>query len=257
MFRLSVCAETVFRDLPFKERVKKIVGAGFQVEFWRWADHDLNEIAGMPDLEISIFTGCIAGSMVHPDGVELFLKGVQASLIVAERLGCRRLILLTGELGPKGEVVHPIATTPATIWITAYKTLCRVAELAEKANVVYCLEHLNTKLDHPGYPLAQVEDALELVSQVGSPRIKLLLDLYHRQVQQGNLIESIRRCQPFLGYVHVADVPGRHEPGTGEINYHHVAEALHAIDYSGTVGLEAFPIGDDQHALERFRSIFS
>ncbi|MFN8007538.1 MAG: TIM barrel protein [Terriglobia bacterium] len=257
MYGLSVCAETVFRHLPFKDRVREIAAEGFQVEFWRWDHHDLNELAGIPNLKISNFVGSMRGSMVHPDGVELFLNGVKSCLPVAEKLGCGKLILLAGELGPKGEAAHPVAANPAIRWITAYKTLCRVAELAEKANVVFCLEHLNTNVDHSNYPLPHVEDALHLVSEVGSSKIRVLLDLYHAQVQEGNLIEKIKLCQPFLGHVHVADVPGRHEPGTGEIDYGQIAQTLSTINYSGNVGLEAFPIADDRSALKSFRRIFS
>jgi hydroxypyruvate isomerase len=143
------------------------------------------------------------------------------------------------------------------MWITAYRALSRLAELAEEHGVTYHLEHLNTRLDHPGFPLARVEDAVRLVEQVGSPRIRLLLDVYHAQVQEGNLLETIRAAAPFAGHVHVADVPGRHEPGTGEINYAAVATALHETGYQGVVALEAYPRDDAETALERFRAAFA
>jgi len=145
-------------------------------------------------------------------------------------------------------VVHSVVSHPATFWITAYKTLCRVAELAEKHGVILNLEHLNTKLDHPGYPLAFVEDAAKLVSEVGSSRIRLLLDLYHTQVQQGNLIDIIHKHGHLIGYVHVADVPGRHEPG--------ITRALREVGYEGVIGLEAFPAADEGLAFTRFREAF-
>jgi hydroxypyruvate isomerase len=84
-----------------------------------------------------------------------------------------------------------------------------------------------------------------------------MLDLYHSQIDEGNLIELVRRCAPFIGEVQVADVPGRCEPGTGEINYPAVAAALLATGYRGTVGLEGWASGDDVVALERFRAAFS
>jgi hydroxypyruvate isomerase len=257
MYSLSVCADTLFLELPFVERVKKIAASGFQVEFWNWKDRDIDALAAIPGVRISAFTGYTRGSMVHPAGVEDFLAGVEESLGVAKRLHCDSLFISAGQLDGKGQVAHQIARHPATKWITAYKTLCRIAEIAEKRNVTYTLEHLNTKVDHPGFAFPVVEDALNLVIQVGSPRIKLLLDVYHAQIEEGNLLETIRQCRGYIGHVHVADVPGRHEPGTGEIHYQRIAETLREIGYHGVIGLEAFPKGDEAQAMLRFRKVFS
>ena len=85
----------------------------------------------------------------------------------------------------------------------------------------------------------------------------MMLDIYHAQIGEGNLIELLRRAAPFIGEIQVADVPGRCEPGTGEINYPAIAKALADIGYCGTVGLEAWASGDDELALRRFRSAFT
>jgi len=256
MFRLSVCAETVFRDLPFIERVRAIRRAGFLVEFWRREWADIEAIAADPDIRVSTMSGSDEGSMMNPEGAGAFLDGVNRRLLIAETLGCRELNLLAGALAEDGSNGYTAAGHPATMWITAYKTLCTVAEIAEKAGVVYNLEPLNTKVDHPGYPLPRVEDAVRLLEQVGSLRIKLLLDVYHAQVQEGNVIGLIRQFHPHIGYVHVADAPGRHEPGTGEIDFPAVAQALAESGYCGTIGLEAFPRNGDHLAMSRFREIF-
>jgi hydroxypyruvate isomerase len=143
------------------------------------------------------------------------------------------------------------------MWLAAQRTLARVAALGEREGVVFCLENLNTAVDHPGTPFARAEDTLSLIEAVDHPHLRLMLDLYHAQIGEGNLIELIRRAVPFIGEVQVADVPGRCEPGTGEINYPAVAEALWVAGYRGTVGLEAFASGSSEQALERFRDIFS
>jgi hydroxypyruvate isomerase len=257
MFKLSVCAETTFLSLPFELRLKKIAEAGFAAEFWRWDQHDVDAIAKLQGIEIRTFSGCLRGSMMHPDGVDIFIEGLKKTLDVAKRLGCQNLILLSGEMGPKGEVAHQVAEHPATCWVSAYKTICRVAELAEKNGVNYNLEHLNTKLDHPHYPFSRVEDVTRLVKEVGSPRIKILLDIYHAQTQEGNLLQLIRENKDHIGHVHVADVPGRHEPGTGEIDYARVAQCLREVGYNGSIGLEAFPEKSDDAALAKFRKVFS
>ena len=120
-----------------------------------------------------------------------------------------------------------------------------------------CLENLNTAVDHPGTPFARAEDTLALVAAVDHPHLRLMLDLYHAQIGEGNLIELARRCLPYVGEIQVADVPGRCEPGTGEIFYPAVARALHDAGYAGTVGLEAFASGDSETALGRFRTAFT
>ena len=148
-----------------------------------------------------------------------------------------------------------IASHPATRWVTAYKALCQVAEIAEQHDLVYTLEPLNIKRDHPGYSIPYFEDAARLLEQVGSPRIRILMDIYHTQIQEGNVIETIHNHSDLIGYVHVADVPGRHEPGTGEIDYRRVAAALHDVGYPGAVGLEAYPAEPDEKALAAFRDV--
>ncbi len=250
----------MFRDLPLAERARKIAAEGFAVDFWRWNEHDVHALADAVNgssVRINSFSGYTLGSLVHPDGLATFLRGVEETLPVAQRLGCRELVLSTGEIDNQSRVVHAIAANPITRWITAYKGLCRIAELAERHDVTYHLEPLNTKVDHAGYPLARVEDALCLIDEVGSPRIKLLADVYHVQIEEGNVCQVLRGCGQHLGYVHVADVPGRHEPGTGEINYPHVAHTLREIGYRGSIALEAFPAGDPYLAMRRFREAFA
>ncbi len=257
MFRLSVCADTTFLNLPFVERARKIAKEGFLVEFWGWVDRDIDTLAADPEIQISTFSGYLGGSILHPDGSEEYLEGLEKCLPIVEKLRCRSLMLSTGKLDSRGQVIHPKAGHPATMWICAYKTLCQVAEFAEKRDLVYSLEHLNTKIDHPGYTLRRVEDVALLLEQVGSPRVKILFDVYHNQIEEGNITEVIRNYGHLIGHVHVADVPGRHEPGTGEINYPQVVRALREVGYEGTVGLEAFPEGDDRQALLSFRQLFS
>src|SRR6266513_3870293 len=144
------------------------------------------------------------------------------------------------------------------MWLAAARTLDRIAELGERAGVTFCLENLNTAVDHPGVPFARAADTITLVEAVGHPRVRLMLDLYHAQIGEGNLIELVRRAGPLIGEIQVADVPGRHEPGSGEINYPAVAAALENMGYQGTVGLEAWASdGDSDRALARFRAAFT
>ncbi|MFF9806396.1 TIM barrel protein [Streptomyces coeruleorubidus] len=121
------------------------------------------------------------------------------------------------------------------------------------------MENLNTAVDHPGVPFATAADTLALVQAVDRPGLRMNLDLYHAQIGEGNLIELVRKAHALhlIGEIQVADVPGRREPGTGEINYPAVARVLKEIGYEGTVAMEAWASGDSELALERFRSAFT
>jgi hydroxypyruvate isomerase len=143
------------------------------------------------------------------------------------------------------------------MWLAAERTLSRIAALGEREGVVFCLENLNTAVDHPGTPFARAADTRALVAAVDSPHLRMNLDLYHAQIGEGNLIELVRSTVHLLGEVQVADVPGRCEPGTGEIRYPAVAAALADAGYDGVVGLEAWASSDSADAVEAFREAFT
>lgn len=255
-FTLAVCAEMVFRQLPFVERVKRISDLGFQVEIWDWTKHDIDALKKTGAI-FSSMTGYVTGTLADDAGADELLRTAEQSIPIAKQLGIPRLNLHGTGLDNRGLPVKPADEMTGAMWLKAHDTLNRIADLGQKAGVTFCLENLNTAVDHPGVPFARLEDTLALVAGVNRPEVRLMLDVYHAQIGEGNLIELIRRCAPYIGEVQVADVPGRCEPGTGEINYPAIAMALYDIDYRGTVGLEAWASGDDELALSRFRSAFT
>jgi hydroxypyruvate isomerase len=125
----------------------------------------------------------------------------------------------------------------------------RVAPDAEEAGVTLVLEPLNTAVDHPGYYLTSTAEGIEIVEEVGSPSVQLLYDVYHQQITEGNVIDTITDHVEHIGHIHIADVPGRHEPGTGELNYANVFDAIDDADYEGYVGCEFSPTGDPDAAM--------
>ena len=255
-FRLAVSAEMVFLDLPFEERVRRISDAGFEVEIWDWTKKDVDALV-RTGATFSSMTGYITGALADPDGADELVRTAEESLKVAEQLDCPRLNLHgTGLDGQGLPVVKADVVTPA-MWLQAVKTLGRIADLGERAGRVFTLENLNTAVDHPRTPFARAADTLALVEAVGSPHLKLNLDLYHAQIGEGNLVQLVERALPAIGEIQVADVPGRCEPGTGEIHYPAVARALDRLGYDGVVGLEGWASGDPEVALERFRAAFT
>ena len=255
-YRLAVCAEMVFLDLPVEERIRRLAGLGFEVEIWDWTRKDVAVLAGT-GATFSSMTGYTSGTLADPDGAEQLLASAERSLQVAERLDCPRLNLHGTGLDDRGLPVHPAAVVTPQMWLTAARTLGRLAELGERAGRVFTLENLNTAVDHPGVPFARAADTLALVEAVDSPHVRLNLDLYHAQIGEGNLVQLVERALPFVGEIQVADVPGRCEPGTGEISYPAVAAALHRLGYTGVVGLEGWASGDPVQALDRFRRAFT
>ena len=255
-FRLAASAEMLFLDLPFAERVRRIAGLGFEVEIWDWTAKDVDGLAAT-GATFSSMTGYVTGTLADPDGAAELLRTAEQSLAVAERLDCPRLNVHGTGLDGRGLPVVPTEVVTPAMWLAAARTLERLAALGERAGRVFTLENLNTAVDHPGTPFARAADTIALVEAVGSPHLRLNLDLYHAQIGEGNLVELVQRALPLVGEVQVADVPGRCEPWTGEISHPVIAAALARLGYDGVVALEGWASGDPFVALERFRTAYT
>jgi hydroxypyruvate isomerase len=246
----------VFRSLPIVERVKRISALGFMVEIWDWTKHDIKALAAT-GATFSSMTGYVTGRLADAEGAADLLRTARQSIPIAKQLGIPRLNLHGTGLGEGGLPVRPAFLVTGDMWAQAIDTLKRIADLGEEAGVTFVLENLNAPVDHPGVPFGRAEDCLALVAAVNRPSLKLMLDLYHAQIGEGNLIALLERALPHIGEIQVADVPGRCEPGTGEINYPNIARALLKMGYRGPIGMEAFAFGDDELALQRFRAAFT
>lgn len=255
-FSLAACAEMLWRDRPIEWRCSRLKDMGFGVGLWNWPEHDLAKLE-KTGADFTIMNGYLRGRLTDDDGAAELLKTARETAQVGKRLGVARLNLHGTGLGDGGLPVTPVEVITGAMWLKARETLVRVTEMAEEEGVVFTLENLNLPVDHPGVPFGRAEDTLALVSSINHPRLRLNLDLYHAQIGEGNLIELCKACLPWIGEIQVADVPGRCEPGTGEINYHGVAKALNAMGYRGPVGMEAFASGDADAALEAFRVAFT
>jgi hydroxypyruvate isomerase len=255
-FALSVCAEMIWQDRPMPWRVSRLKELGFGVGLWNWPSHDIAALEKSGAC-FSIMNGFLAGSLVDPDGARELLRSARETVAVGKRLGVARLNILGTALGDRGLPLKPVETVTGAMWLNALDTLKRVADLADEEGVVFTLENLNLRVDHPGVPFARPEDTLALVRAVGNPRLRLNLDLYHAQVDDGNLIETCRTCLPWIGEIQVADVPGRREPGTGEVNWPAVARALKAMGFAGAITMEAYASGDPEAAIAAFRDAFT
>ncbi|WP_436922946.1 hydroxypyruvate isomerase family protein [Halosimplex amylolyticum] len=243
MVDLSVCVEMVYDDEPFEDRIERAAAAGADaVEFWGWREKDLDAVdAAAADAGVPI-VGCVAGgTLTDPAEADDAVETIRESIAMADERDIPTLIATTGpdQDGLDREAQHE----------NIVDVLSRVAPDAEAAGVTLVLEPLNTEVDHPGYFLTTAEEGFEIVDEVGSPNVQLLYDAYHQQVTEGNVIDTVTENVDRIGHVHVADVPGRHEPGSGELNYGNVFAALDDAGYDGYVGCEFSPTGDPDEAM--------
>jgi hydroxypyruvate isomerase len=253
--RFSICVEMIYPDLDFAARAVKVRTKGFSaVEFWAWTDKDLDafqRLAG-EGLRIATFSGQRKGSLINPQDWEVYRAEVNAAIPVAKRLGCDRLMLLTQEELPDGSArPAPPHLSGAEQRASIVRDLRALAPLAEKAGITLLLEPLNTKADHPGYFLDSGREGFAIVEEVGSPRVRLLYDIYHLEVMQRNSTDVLLAHLPLVGHIHIADVPGRHEPGTGELDFFKILRAVGGRGYTGAVGFEFSPSAGSDEALDR------
>lgn len=255
-YRLAASAEMLFLDLPFVERVKKIHERGFAVEIWGWPDKDLEALA-QTGADFNSMTGYIEGDLLEADGIENLLATAAQSIEASNKINCRNLNLHGTGLDNQGQAIRKKNVLSGADWLTAKDTLSKIAELGAKHNKVFILENLNLLVDHPGTPFGLARDVIALVEAVDNPHLRMNLDLYHAQIGEGNLVELVRQAFPIIGEIQVADVPGRCEPGTGEINYQRIAAELKTLNYTGVVGLEGWASGDSDVALDEFAKAFA
>jgi hydroxypyruvate isomerase len=161
---------------------------------------------------------------------EGWLAQVRAAVDVARRLDAKWMTVVPGFLDRK--LPHEIQTA------RVIDTMRRAAEIMEPHGLVMVMEPLNTLTDHPGVFLQTVPQGFAIARAVNSPAVKVLADLYHEQIQAGNLIKTLETCWDEVGYIQFGDNPGRNEPGTGEINYRNVVRWLRAKEFAGVIGME-------------------
>lgn len=246
-FPLSVMLWTVFKDLPFEERLAKVAEAGYTNielvgEYAKWTEADFARAnAARKRLGISFdATAGLPHGVADPATRDAFLSDLREGLKPMETLGCPAMIVLSGNVvqGMKREAQHQ----------ASIETLKQAAAMVdgrkiEGQPVRVLLECIDPE-ENPKYYLQSAAEAIEIVRAVNHPQVQFLYDLFHEQIAEGNLIEKIEKNIDVIGLIHVADVPGRHEPGTGEINYASIYRTLVRLHYKHVAAMEFYPTGD-------------
>jgi hydroxypyruvate isomerase len=253
MFELSACIEWLFAegDTSFAERVHRAAAAGLPcVEFWTWRDKDLSAVASaLRDSEVRLtsFVSEPTGRLVDPHTHDAFITGVAESAEAAATLGCRSLIVLAG-----GRIRDATEHDQRSAIVAA---LQRAAPVAAMHGVTLLLEPINTRLEDPSYFLDSTREGLAIVEDVSMPNVRLLYDLYHSVVMGEQPEEVVGDRMHLVGHVHLADVPGRHEPGTGAISWQATIKWLYRSGYTGKLGLEYMPSGGTSESLSLIKSL--
>ncbi|WP_280537740.1 TIM barrel protein [Halopenitus sp. POP-27] len=259
MIRPSICLEMIYEDVPFVDRIDRVAAHGFEtVEFWTWPDKDLDALADrLEDHDVSV-AGMVANTeprrpealerpLTDPTKRDAVVEDITESIAVADRLDCPNLIVL---VGPK-----PDEYTRAEAYDSVVACLREVAPAAEAAGVTLIVEPLNRAVDHDGYFLERSAVGFDIVRDVDSPAVRINFDIYHQQISEGNIIATITDDVDAIGHIHIADVPGRHEPGTGELHYPNILTAIDESTYDGYVGFEYVAASDDDTALETIHDL--
>ncbi len=251
--RLGICIEMLFTDRPFEDRIRAAAALGFSnVEMWfidstytgtpealgELLDFEgirmTNTVIGSPD-------GTIGGGLAEPGNIEGWLERTRKTLEFNRRAGIPATIVCTGNA--MAGVSH------GRVRDAVRDGLLRTAELAEKFAIDLFIEPLNTIVDHPGYFLTSSDEAAGLCREIGSDRLKILYDCYHMQIMEGNLSDHIARNLDVIGHVHIAGVPGRHEPENGEVDYRFLLSRVMELGYEGVIGFEYLPVTEHERSL--------
>ncbi len=249
------CIDTLYTELDWTDRFAAAKADGFAaVEFWDWRIRDLDETRKAAEdagIAISGFNGDQDYSLVDPTHKEKYMDYLKQSVETAHKIGAKSVTIHSNALGEGGIVVNHYDDLSDTVKLCSmYDTLLACAELAEKEDINMNLEALNITTDHVGNFLKYTQMSAEMCRLIGSDRLNVLYDIYHMQINEGCICDTIKNYSDQFGHVHVADAPGRHEPGTGEINYRKVIPYLEEAGYKGYVGYELFPATDTKTAVE-------
>jgi hydroxypyruvate isomerase len=235
------CELDWFRDgLTWDQALEIYRQHGFRaVEYNGLLRHPLSEVEGLRrkldalSMQFGIFVANPGGwnrsGVVDPKQHEAFLEEVRKTIEYHKVIGNRSVTTLTGMALPGVS-----RSTQRRNCVEGFK---RAADLLAGTGLALVVEPLN-HIDHPGFFMTRADELAEVIATVNSPNVRMLYDLYHLQVTQGNLIRDFHAYYDLIGYIQTGDVPGRKEPGTGEVNYRNVFKAIYDRGYRGIVGME-------------------
>ena len=236
--KFAVNIEMWWTKLPFLDRIRAAAKFGFPAfEFWPWRGRDVDAIGSLAkelNLEIAQFTAWpFEPGMNDPKNHAAVEKEIEASCQIAKKLNCKKMCVVGGNDQP--------GMTQSQMHENIIAALKRAAPIAEQYEVMLILEPMNIRVDHKGHCLYGSPAAVRICREVDSKYVKINWDLYHMQISEGDLCGHLKEGFDQVGYLQLADHPGRNEPGTGEVHYNRVLRQAHDLGYRDFVGLECRP----------------
>ncbi|MBN1543675.1 TIM barrel protein [candidate division KSB1 bacterium] len=259
----AFCLEMMFTDRPFVDRLDYAARAGVEfIEFWDWRDKDLDLLSrrlGELDMHVVNFSGNRSWSLLDPLEEEGLLFEVLETVDVAKRLKTPHLMLLAQPLASDGSAIDRTRFGNDEVKFGQI-VFCgqKLARLADRCDIDFVIEPLNTRIDHPGYFLDSSALAFQLVREIDHPRVKILYDVYHMAAMDQPVFSDLANYLPLIGYIHIADFPGRGYPGTGRFDFSRFMDVLKEQSYAGTVGFEfSCTPPDSEKALQKSLELFA
>jgi hydroxypyruvate isomerase len=249
--RFSVMLWTLEKQAPFDRCLEIVAEAGYQGveltgQFQKWSSDETRRVmAKMRALRMTfdMLSGVKAG-FADPAGATEFMAQVTAQMKAAKELESPQINLKSGN--------RIDSVSRSVQHATSIENLKRAADLAAANQVQIVVEPIDP-LENPNMYLTSVSEAFEIIRAVDSPQVRVLYDFYHEQRAYGNLIEKLEQNIDLVGLVHIADVPGRHEPGTGEIDYANIYRKLGQLKYNKFITMEFYPTQDPVATLRKAR----
>lgn len=237
-----------------EEKLQKVAETGIQStelvsEYRTWSDSQVQSYMklmhsygfGFDTLMAQTDWARQPNSMVNPDHRDRFLKELNEAIVWAKRLECPQILLMSGNEQP--------GMSYETQFASIVESGKRAADVAAANDVILILENLNSKVNHKGYFLTSAKEATKAVKTVDNPHFRQLFDIYHEYVQHGDPIPAIQEAVPYVNVFHVADAPGRHDPGTGEMKWDDIYKAIGKTNYAGYIAMEYQSNGDEVESL--------
>lgn len=234
--KLCVPVPCFFPNTDFPDAVRQIASLGFNtIETYRWAHLDFAAVkAALDKTGVRLISMCnVESRMTDPAFREVWLDCLRETCPAAVKLGVGKLITQVGaDTGAPREEQHA----------EIVETCRRAVPILEEYNITLMLEPLNSLVNHPGYYLTSSKEAFEIIREVSHPLVKIVFDIYHMQVMEGNIISSITGNLDCIAHLHAAGTPGRHELQSGENDYKVIFDAVSKAGYTGACGLEYNPL---------------
>ncbi|NMD69887.1 hydroxypyruvate isomerase family protein [Bacillus sp. DNRA2] len=251
MNKYAVNLSTIFTEVPFIERFKKAKQAGFNFVECQFPysvpvstireELEMNQLSlVLINIPAGDWENGERGLAIYPERIPEFKESVATGIEYAQGLGVKKLHCLAG--------IVPVDMNPALARKTYIENLTFAAEQLAAHGMTLLIEPIN-QFDMPGYFLNDIKEAVEIVEEINLPNVKLQFDFYHIQKTKGNLLANFTNYMDKIEHIQVADVPGRHEPNTGEIYYQRVLAEVCNNGYRGFIGLEYIPLGKSEDSF--------